>query len=82
MIASWISHQNRKQRLTARAKARRAGIDLAIHRVTSEAVSGHIVALTMYLISPTRKRLDELAVIESAKTMSSATLAAISCPTR
>ncbi|WP_137787763.1 LPD7 domain-containing protein [Sphingomonas sp. 3P27F8] len=48
-------------------RARQAGIELAIHRVTSEAVGGHIVALTMYLISPTKARLDELAAIEAAK---------------
>ena len=67
MIASWISHDNRKQRRAAKTRARRAGIELAIHRVSSEAVGGHIVALTMYLISPSGTRLDELAAIEAAK---------------
>lgn len=67
MIISWISLDNRKKRRATKKRARRAGIELAIHRVTSEAVGGHIVALTMYLISPTKARLDELAAIEAAK---------------
>lgn len=67
MIVSWISHDNRKQRRVSKARARRAGIDLAIHRVSSAAVSGHIAALTTYLISPTGARLEELAAIEAAK---------------
>ena len=67
MIASWISHDNRKQRRAAKARARRARVELGIQRVTSDAVGEHIVALTLYLVSPTKARLDELAVVEAAK---------------
>lgn len=67
MIASWISHDNRKQRRAAKSRARRAGVELAIHRVSSEAVGGHIVALTVYLTSPNKARLDDLAAIEAVK---------------
>lgn len=67
MIASWLSHDNRKQRRTAKVRARRAGVELAIHRVTSDAVGEHIVALTLYLVSPSKARLDELAAMEVAR---------------
>ncbi|PZU56709.1 MAG: hypothetical protein DI547_15730 [Sphingobium sp.] len=67
MIVSWISHDNRKQRRAARARARRARINLEIHRVVSDAVGDHIVALTHYLITPGKARLDELTLIEAAK---------------
>lgn len=67
MIVSWISHDNRKQRRAIRARAKRARINLEIHRVVSDAVGDHIVALTHYLITPGKARLDELALIEAAK---------------
>ena len=67
MICSWISYDNRKQRRVKNARARRAGIELAISRVTTEEIGQHIVALTLYLARPNKARLDELIALEHAR---------------
>jgi hypothetical protein len=66
VIVSWISRDNRKAYRAKRSRARRQGIELAIHRVTSKAVGDHIVTLTLYLTSPGKDHLSALVAQESA----------------
>lgn len=67
MIVSWISHDNRKLRRSKAKRAKRAGLNVAIRRATTEEIGQHIVALTVYLTSPNKARLDELVAIETVR---------------
>lgn len=67
MIVSWVSLDNRKAARAKVSRARKAGIDVAIRRVTTEDVAQHIVTLTVYLTSPNKAHLDKLVAIETVR---------------